>query len=231
MNPYTTKFLKQGTDNETYSSGTKTYFPPWWRFWDRKVKSECSGEGDWIREFDREGNVVSLSKKRSVLSSTGFGSRYYWETLDVKTNNITAEPRPGHKVLILPDGKCQESFDYSDGGQEVTWGFINGSGENEPHVRLIYRNGKQVACKWLKGNHSSKIWKDILKEYPVNLEERAKKLTEVVEKYRQGKETPSDEAELRAFKDDEERAKAKARHGESKIILTRVRVRQRRSGR
>ena len=231
MMTYTDNFLRQGLDDETYDMSEKTYFPPWWKFWDRKVKTERSGEGDWIREFDREGNVVGLLRRRYALHNSGFGSRCYWEIMDMKTHIITAEPQLGHKVMILPGGICQKTLEQPDGYQEIERGFIGMDGTVKPHVRLTYRNGKQISCTWLKGNHTSKAWKEILKESPRSFEKKAEKMAAAVAAYREGKEIPTDEAELRAFKDGEEKEKLKALAPEARMILSRVRIRQRRTGR
>ena len=231
MKTYTDSFLKQGMDEETYSMNEKTYFPPWWKFWDRKVKTERSEEGDWIREFDREGNVVALLRRRYALHDSGFGSRYYWEVMDMKTHIITSEPQPGHKVMILPDGICQETSEHSDGRQEIERGFISTDGTVKPHIRMTYRNGKRVSCVWVKDNHTSQVWKEILKESPRSFEKKAEKMAAAVAAYREGKEIPTDEAELRAFKDGEEKEKLKALAPEARMVLTKVRIRRRRTGR
>jgi len=231
MIKYTSDFLKQANDDEVYQDSKKTYFTPWWQLWNRKVKTERAWSGDFMREFDEAGNLVSLMRTRSKLHPSGFGPQYYWETLDMKTKIITAEPYSGCKKYIFPDGKCQEVTDCYDGTQEVVWGFINNDGNNEAHVKLHYKNGKQISCQWLKGNHTSQAWKDVLKENPVNLEERARKLAEVVEKYREGKEIPTDESELREFKDNEEKAKLNSRMPEARKMTMSVKIRRRRAGR
>ena len=226
MVPYISNFITQGKNEALYKFSEKTYFTPWWKFWDKKVKTEVSYYHDWAREFDREGHIIGVMHKRSVLHPRGVGSKHYWERLDTKTNIITAEPFPGQQVTMFPDGKCRETVNNEDGTQNVYWGYINSGGENVRYVRVTFKDGKQISARWLKNNKSGTTLSDILKENPVDLDEKAKKLEAFVTAYREGKEIPTDETGLRTFKDDEEKEKSKFLREESRKILTTARVRR-----
>jgi len=226
MIPYISNFIAQGKNENLYKNSRKTYFPPWWKFWNRQVKTEESWYHNWAREFDQKGRIIGVMQRRSVLHPRGVGSRYYWEKLDLKTNIITAEPFPWQKKMIFPDGKCQEISENEDGTKDVYWGYIDSAGDNIRYVHITFKEGKQISARWLKDNHSGSTLSEILKENPVNLEEKAEKLKAVSKAYRAGKEIPTDETGLRTFKDDEEKEKSKFLREESRKILTTARVRR-----
>jgi len=216
MSTYTSEFLRQLRDKDNFIEPTRTYFPPWWKFWDKKVKTETSFSGDFIREYDQAGNFTYFYRKRSVLDAGGFGSRHYWETLDLKTMIITSQPKPDVTRKIYPDDRCEDIQDLQENGvQRVTLGTISSSGIVIPYAHVLLKNGKQMAVKWIKSNLRNKdFWQAVVKSYPHSLEDKATLLEKASKAFRKGKRVPKTEAQLRAFKDEEGKARLHA-HKES----------------
>lgn len=216
MYTYISEFLRQGQDKENFVGSAKTYFSPWWKLWDRKIKTEKTPSGDMIREFDEQGNIIRLKRKRSTLHPRGFGSQYHWEELDLKTMTVTSNPYPNVTKKIFRDNRYEEIYaPQKNGIQKIVLGFIDASGELTPHAHLFLKKGKQVDVKWVKNDLRNKdFWKRVVNAYPLSLEEKADLLEKASQKFRKGKKVPETESELRAFKHGEERARLTA-HKES----------------
>ena len=207
MHKYISDFLRTGLDNSNFINSTKTYFPPWWRFWDRKIKAERSYSNDLSREFDENGKVIRISRQRYTLHPSGFGSSSHTETLDVKTHIATSYPRPNMTRQIFSDGKCREIYDFSSGEQKVTLGRIDPQGNMDIYANLFFKNGKQMDCCWIKKVQNPEIWKEVLTEFPASLEGKAERLRRASQTFRQAHQPPQNEADLRAYKDAEEVAR------------------------
>ena len=213
MDKYISEFVKKGTNDENYVGSEKTYFPPWWKFWNRKIKTEKTTSGDMMRVFDIDGNIIQIKQQRSTLHPRGFGSKYYWETLDLKTMTATSEPYTDMTRKVYPDGRCEEVYELQENGvQKVVLGRVDRSGNNIPYARLMLKHGKQIACQWVKRNiPNATFLKQVIKAYPFSLEEKEALLKKASEEFRNGKEIPEGEEELREFKNEEEKARLKAR--------------------
>ena len=106
------------------------------------------------------------------------------------------------------------------GVQKVVLGRVDGAGNNRPYVQLMLKRGKQVACQWIKRNiPNAAFLKQVIKAYPFSLEEKEALLKKVSEEFRNGKEIPEGEEELREFKNEEEKARLKARKGSLRPVI------------
>ena len=75
MRTYTSEFLRQLRDKDNFIEPTRTYFPPWWKFWDKKVKTETSFSGDFIREYDQAGKLL-VPGKAALTAVAGSIAKY-----------------------------------------------------------------------------------------------------------------------------------------------------------
>lgn len=162
----TEDLMKIGSDETLFSDSKKTYYPsPWWKFWDRdkRVKSETTTvmkegvryslmAGGYVRnatwngykrEFDKEGNLVSVSRGE--------------ESLDVKSGIITINrelahdaPSKSNIVRIYPDGTYDDTFYFKDGRRMVSAGHVDDKGFfNANRIMEFDSNGKQTSSEWL----------------------------------------------------------------------------------
>ena len=216
MRTYTSEFLRQLRDKDNFIEPTRTYFPPWWKFWDKKVKTETSFSGDFIREYDQAGNFTYFYRKRSVLDAGGFGSHHYWEKLDLKTMIITSQPQPGVSRKIFPNGKYEEIQESNKVNiQKQVFGTINLSGEITPYATALLKGGERIAFNWIKKNLKNEdFWKRVVQSYPLSLEEKETLLEKASRDFKKRKRIPKTEERLRAFKDNENKARLDA-HKES----------------
>ena len=216
METYTSEFLKQLQDKGNFIAPVKTFFPPWWKFWDRRIKTERSFSGDFMREYDETGKIIYLYRKRSVLHSGGFGSHHYWEKLDLKTMIITSQPQSGISRKIFPNGKYEEIQETPEPNiQKLVFGTINLSGGTTPYAKAFFKNGERILFKWIRKNLKNEdFWKRVVQSYPLSLEEKETLLEKASRDFKKRKRIPKTEERLRAFKDNENKARLDA-HKES----------------
>lgn len=147
-----------GTDETLFASSRKSYYKtPWWKFWERrKLQYETSKSGI-TREFDRKGNLVSISDGE--------------DTLDVKTKVITRTEFPyGGKqdakkriLRTFPNGKYEETNYFASGEKRVLKGNVDDKGVYYCHALVIFdATGRQVEGRW--SNDSKVVAKGKLKE-------------------------------------------------------------------
>ena len=226
MHKYISDFLQSGQDDTNFNESTKTYFPPWWRFWDRKIKTEDSYTGELSREFDQTGKLVRISRQRSKIHPGGFGEVFYWETLDLETLIATSHPYKNMEKKVFPDGKCREVCTSPTGEQTVAIGHVNAQGTLDVYANLSFKNGKQTGCEWRKKAKDIDLWKEVLTEFPVSLEEKAERLNRASQTFRQTNEAPQTEAELRAYKNAEERARFQENKRFSQNLFSKLRAKK-----
>jgi len=224
MHKYISDLIKAARDEENFEKSKKDYFSPWWKFWDRKVKVETSSDNCLRRHFDETGILTKVDHQCSALSSNGFRSRYYWETLDLKTNVVTSQPFPGCVKRIYPDGKCEETYDRGGGKREVFIGHINSIGDNQAFACITFQNDQQVGYRCLKKAADSSLWKEILKKHSAQLEEKAIVLDNASQTIRQKAKRPETEAEQRALNNAVEKGRAKAHRRFSSNKLSNMRL-------
>ena len=222
MHSYISSLLTGGQNNENYAGSDKTYFSPWWKFWNRKIKSESSSSGDWRREFDEAGELLRVSRRRSVLHPRGVGSKYYWETLDLKTLIAVSQPYPYLTKKVFSDGRCEEIYEPQNGEpQKVVLGHVNNCGDNVPYANLFFKEGKRIKCQWVKKTIKNEaFWKRVIQAFDLSLEDKEALLEQAAKAFRKDKQIPKTEAELRSFKNEEEKARLKARKASVKKTIT-----------
>ena len=233
----TEDLMKIGSDKTLFSDSKKTYYPsPWWKFWDRdkRVKSETTTvmeegvryslmAGGYVenttwngykREFDKEGNLVSVSRGG--------------ESLDVKSGIITINrelaydaPSKSNIVRIYPDGTYDDTFYLKDGRRTVSAGHVDDKGFfNANRIMEFDSKGKQTSSEWLgkKVVAKGKLKEILQKGLSAGvLEEKARKLTGLkgTDRIKASKESYSDARE--------EMDKQKVRKAQAEVLRRAVR--------